>query len=107
MVTDFEPVQPPASVAMIVALNALLAVGVPDNWPFDELIDNPVGRPVADHAIAPLPPPSVYVDGVIAAFPCRSRDPVPFTVMAGQVTLRVKFCVKVGLTPLFAVRVTG
>src|ERR1700677_3765182 len=102
MGTDFEPVQPPASVAMIVALKALLTVGVPDNWPFDGLIDKPVGRPVADQLIVPCPPTPAFRDAVIATLACRSKDPVPLTVIAGQVTLRVKFCVKFGLTPLFA-----
>ena len=48
--------QPPASVAVIVAENVPVAVGVPVTCPFAELMPRPAGSPVADHVIVEVVP---------------------------------------------------
>src|SRR2546426_12781573 len=82
-VRTFVPKQPPASVALIVTLKLPLAVGVPVTSPVLGLMSTPVGRPVCDHVIVPLPPVCVNV-AVAIAWPRSRSGIVPLTVIVGQ-----------------------
>src|SRR3954452_18331285 len=57
----FVPVQPPASVAVMMTLKVPVAVGVPVTLPLELLMARPafVSAALADETIVPLPPPWV------------------------------------------------
>src|SRR5262249_41106076 len=104
------PVHPKLSVTVIAtAPFSTVLVGVPDTTPVADAIERPVGSPVALHVkLDPVLPVCVNVTGPYAVWKRPSGIAVDgFTVIAGQTTLRVKFCVASGGTLLLAVNVSG
>src|ERR1017187_9169062 len=105
MDTAFVPVQPPASVAVTVALKVPVTEGVPASWPFADPMERPAGWPVIDHTMVPFPFAWEYVFVVIAVLNTRLRFPAAgrlVTLITGQATTKEKFCVALGDMPLLA-----
>ena len=61
-----EPLQPYASVAVMLAVNVPVLVGVPVTWPLPAPIDSPGAKPLALQVIVPWPPLCVNVAALIA-----------------------------------------
>src|SRR6185437_3046458 len=84
-----EPLLVPLSCAVTVELKVPAADGVPEIRPVEELIDRPVGRPVADQVYGAVPPLAdicrllavptvpVWLPGLVTVTP-----PVPWLTMA-------------------------
>src|SRR4051794_33748753 len=95
---DCEPVQRlTVSVAGMVKGDAPVAVGVPLIAP-PEASNSPVGRApdVTANVYGPVPPEAVTLWPAYAVLKMPAGNPPPpvrLTVMTGQTTLKVKFCV--------------
>src|SRR5262245_28228712 len=103
------PVHPKLSVTVIAtAPFSTVLVGVPDTMPVVGAIEMPAGSPVALHVkLDPVLPVGVKVIGPYAVLKRPSGSVDGFTVIVGQTTLSVKFCVASGGTALVAVNTSG
>ena len=103
------PVQPKLSVAVTeTAPFSTVLVGVPDTTPVVGPIARPAGSPVALQVIVlPVLPVCVKVTPAYATWKSPSGIVAGLTVIAGQTTFSVKFCVASGGTPLVAVNTSG